>query len=91
MAGKVRIVNRDKDRKFFETPRLNERGEEVRDARGIIIMEKIILGSTEDAGDVKCAQPEIDIDGDLWDRLCKQKTVRGLVDTRAIAVYPMAA
>ena len=88
--GKVRIVNRDQDRKFFEIQERDAEGRLRQDGHGRIVKKIIALGSTDDRGKEGCAQPEIDMDGAEWDEVCKVKAIRGLVDERKIAVYPLA-
>jgi hypothetical protein len=87
MAGNVRIVNRNRDRVFFELDELEADGTPKR-AGGKPVRKKIVLGSTDDEGTVGVEQPEITIPGDEWDRLLKQKAVQGMIDKRHIVVYP---
>lgn len=89
-ARSVKIVNRQRDQKTFELPQLDAAGEPKRGAAGRIAMQKITLGSTDDEGQENTPQPEIVIDGATWDRLAKQRAVRGMVDNRSIAIFPVA-
>lgn len=88
---KVKIVNMEPDRKFFEIDVLDADGTPRRTAAGKPDRQTLVLGSTEDRGVADCAQPEIIIDGEAWDALARMPAIRGWLETARIAVYPMAS
>lgn len=89
-TGKVKLVNRQRDQKTFELPALDVDGQPKRGNGGRLVMQKITLGSTDDEGQEGAPQPEIEIDGATWDRLAKQRAVRGMINARQIAVHAVA-
>lgn len=85
---RVKVINRDRDRKFFDCPVLDADGKQERLADGRKKYDKVVLGSREDEGVAGTHQPEIEIDARVWALLSKQKVVRGMVENRSIVVYP---
>lgn len=90
-SRQLKIVNRGRDVLTLELDILESDGKTVaRTANGRIKREQIVIGSMDDHLVVGCAQPEVEIDSDKWDRLLQQKAVAGLVKERKLAVYAAA-
>lgn len=87
-SKRVRIVNRERDKKYMQLDELESDGSAKRGAGGKRIRTTIVLGSTDDEGVDKCDPPEVVLDGAVWDRLLKQKAIAGWVNERKIFVHP---